>query len=81
MEQMPYSDIKLRFTDLATTGLCLGRSALLDSVPCARGHVFAESLLDERHEYGSARAWNVRGEDLAAVYAENARAIDFARER
>src|SRR5262249_23722739 len=59
----------------------LSRSTLLDRVPGASSYVGAKGLLDKPHEYRSARAGDVGGEDLAATHGEDARAINFERER
>src|SRR5467141_3712858 len=61
--------------------LCLCGSTFLYGIPCASSHVNAESLLDQRHEYGPARVREVSGKDLASIHSEDVYAICHERQR
>src|SRR5438128_1462214 len=65
----------------------VGRDALSQSrrhlpygIPGACRDLSAEGLLDERHEDRSSGTWDVRAEDLAALHAQDARAIELDRQ-
>src|SRR3712207_2438146 len=55
--------------------LCSCGSAFLYSIPGASSYVSTEYLLDQGHEYGASRVWDVSGKDLASLHDKDAYAV------